>query len=134
MRTAQILEQSGLMDVTLRTAALMRENALLQRDIDRLTAETRAIEQQFMATTRTSQPPGVYQNFHPQQQQQQQQQMLQQQHDANNQARLQFFLQSQQINPHQQQTQIHQPFLRSTAPAMMPLQQPPQPQHLVLEY
>lgn len=49
MRTAQLLEQSGLMEVTMKTAALMKENVMLQRDIDFLMAETMQIEQNLMA-------------------------------------------------------------------------------------
>lgn len=52
MRTAQILQQSGLMDVTMKTAALMRENASIQRDIDALFMEVNHLinQQQFAAT------------------------------------------------------------------------------------
>ncbi|XP_055341106.1 uncharacterized protein LOC129590108 isoform X2 [Paramacrobiotus metropolitanus] len=48
LRTAQILEQSGLMECTLKTAALMKENAALQKEIDALTAETEALIAQYL--------------------------------------------------------------------------------------
>ncbi|GAU98381.1 hypothetical protein RvY_09536 [Ramazzottius varieornatus] len=49
MRTAQLLEQSGLMEVTMKTAALIKENLALQRDIEFLMAETMQIEQNLTA-------------------------------------------------------------------------------------
>lgn len=50
LRTAQILEQSGLMECTLKTAALMRENASLQREIDALTTESNHIINHFLSS------------------------------------------------------------------------------------
>merc|ERR1712020_419417 len=41
-RTAQVLSESGLLDVTLQTADLLRKNQELQKDIDKLKEETQA--------------------------------------------------------------------------------------------
>ncbi|OQV11931.1 hypothetical protein BV898_13809 [Hypsibius exemplaris] len=155
MRTAQILEQSGLMDVTMKTAGLMRENALLQREIDLLAAETHGIERQFMAVrggatgNNVSSIPQQAQQQQAQQQQAQQQQAQQQQaqqQQAQQQQAQQNIMyhqqQQQQLHPAFQQQQQDSARMQFFVQTQMNVQQQqqlirggaPMPPHLALEY